>query len=39
MARKWTDSKSETDAFKAEVKSIEEWWQTDRQKHIQRWDK
>lgn len=36
MAQKWTDVKAESAAFEAEVKSIEEWWQTDRQKHLKR---
>lgn len=36
MNQKWTDVKAESAAFEAEVKEIEEWWQTDRQKHIQR---
>lgn len=36
MAQKWTNIKDESEAFKAEVKEIEEWWQTDRQKHIKR---
>lgn len=34
MAPKWADIKIESDAFEAEVKEIEGWWQTDRQKHI-----
>jgi hypothetical protein len=36
MSHKWTDFKAESEAFEAEVKEIEEWWQTDRQKHIKR---
>ncbi|PVH89463.1 Phosphoenolpyruvate/pyruvate domain-containing protein [Cadophora sp. DSE1049] len=36
MSRKWADVKSESNAFDIEVKEVEEWWQTDRQKHIMR---
>ncbi|KAK9770917.1 hypothetical protein SCAR479_12376 [Seiridium cardinale] len=36
MAPKYADTKTEIDAFAAEVKEIQEWWQTDRQKHIKR---
>ncbi|KAF6794613.1 isocitrate lyase [Colletotrichum sojae] len=36
MSQKWTDVKAESAAFAAEVKEIEEWWQSDRQKHIKR---
>ncbi|KAF9878873.1 hypothetical protein CkaCkLH20_03773 [Colletotrichum karsti] len=36
MSQKWADVKAESDAFAAEVREIEAWWQTDRQKHIQR---
>jgi hypothetical protein len=34
--KKYPDTKTESEAFVAEVKAIEEWWQTDRQKHIKR---
>jgi isocitrate lyase len=37
MAPKYADTKAEIDAFEAEVKGIQEWWQTDRQKHIKRY--
>jgi isocitrate lyase len=33
---KYANTKAENAAFEAEVKSIEEWWQTDRQKEIKR---
>ncbi|KAF2496372.1 Phosphoenolpyruvate/pyruvate domain-containing protein [Lophium mytilinum] len=33
---KYSDTKAENAAFEAEVKSIENWWQTDRQKGIKR---
>ncbi|KAJ0269884.1 hypothetical protein COL940_012099 [Colletotrichum noveboracense] len=36
MSLKWPDAKAESDAFAAEVKEIEAWWETDRQKHIKR---
>ncbi|KAI8316509.1 Mitochondrial 2-methylisocitrate lyase [Colletotrichum sp. SAR11_59] len=36
MSLKWPDVKAESDAFAAEVKEIEAWWETDRQKHIKR---
>ncbi|KAF3018184.1 hypothetical protein E8E14_011452 [Neopestalotiopsis sp. 37M] len=36
MAQKYADIQSEKDAFASEVESIKNWWQTDRQKHIQR---
>jgi isocitrate lyase len=36
MSQKWSSLEEETAAFNAEVKSIEEWWQSDRQKHIKR---
>lgn len=36
MSQKWADTKSEAEAFEAEVKEIEAWWQTDRQQHIKR---
>jgi hypothetical protein len=36
MSQKWPDVKAESEAFAAEVKEIESWWQTDRQKHIKR---
>lgn len=36
MSTKWANTQEETAAFEAEVKDIEAWWQTDRQKHIQR---
>jgi isocitrate lyase len=36
MSQKWVDTRAESDAFEAEVKDIENWWQTDRQKHIKR---
>ncbi|KAI0017116.1 isocitrate lyase [Xylariomycetidae sp. FL0641] len=36
MTSKWADTKEESEAFAAEVREIEEWWQSDRQKHIQR---
>lgn len=37
MSQKWTDVKAESAAFAAEVKEIEEWWQSDSQKHIKRY--
>lgn len=37
MSKKWVDVKAESGAFEAEVKEIEEWWQTDQQKHIKRY--
>ncbi|KAI1333757.1 isocitrate lyase [Xylariaceae sp. FL0016] len=36
MTSKWASVKEESTAFAAEVEAIKEWWQTDRQKHIQR---
>lgn len=36
MSQKYADTKAESAAFAAEVKAIEEWWQTDRQKHLKR---
>ena len=37
MAQKWASVKSESSAFDMEVKEIEEWWKTDRQKHFRRY--
>lgn len=37
MSQKYPDVKAESAAFDAEVKAIEEWWQSDRQKHIKRY--
>ncbi|CAK3876274.1 isocitrate lyase [Lecanosticta acicola] len=34
--QKWFSTREETEAFQAEVQNIEQWWQTDRQQHIQR---
>lgn len=36
MSLKWPDVKAESDAFAAEAKEIEAWWETNRQKHIKR---
>ncbi|KAK1672381.1 isocitrate lyase [Colletotrichum godetiae] len=36
MSPKWSNVKSESEAFAAEVREIEAWWQSDRQKHIKR---
>ncbi|KAK1723235.1 isocitrate lyase [Colletotrichum acutatum] len=36
MSPKWSDVKSESEAFAAEVREIEAWWKSDRQKHIKR---
>ncbi|KAK5125368.1 hypothetical protein LTR85_000477 [Meristemomyces frigidus] len=36
MSQRWSSTKEEADAFEAEAAAIEEWWQTDRQKHIKR---
>ncbi|KAH9906066.1 isocitrate lyase [Xylariomycetidae sp. FL2044] len=36
MTSKWADVKEESEAFAAEIRDIEAWWQTDRQKHIKR---
>lgn len=38
MSQKWASVKEESEAFEAEIKEIEAWWQTDRQKHIKRYD-
>lgn len=37
MSPKWSDVKSESEAFTAAVCEIEAWWQSDRQKHIKRY--
>ncbi|KAF9769459.1 hypothetical protein IL306_013123 [Fusarium sp. DS 682] len=36
MAAKWDDVEAESEAFLSEVRQIEAWWQTDRQKDIKR---
>ncbi|KAF4953696.1 hypothetical protein FGADI_5804 [Fusarium gaditjirri] len=36
MTAKWESIDDESAAFLAEVRQIEAWWQTDRQKHIER---
>lgn len=36
MAAKWDSVDAESQAFLSEVKEIEAWWQTDRQKGIKR---
>lgn len=36
MSAKWSSVAEESEAFEDEVKAIEAWWQTDRQKHIRR---
>ncbi|KAF5626801.1 isocitrate lyase [Fusarium tjaetaba] len=36
MAAKWESVVDESNAFLSEVRQIETWWQTDRQKHIKR---
>ncbi|OHE93434.1 acetate utilization-3 [Colletotrichum orchidophilum] len=36
MYPKWNNITSESQAFAAEVRGIEAWWQSDRQKHIKR---
>lgn len=35
--QKWQDTCEESQAFKAEVEAIEQWWQSERQKHIKRY--
>ena len=37
MSQKWANVISESEAFEAEVKEIESWWQTERQKHVKRY--
>lgn len=34
--QKWTSIGDESAAIEAEIKAIEAWWQSDRQKHIKR---
>ncbi|KAK4494408.1 hypothetical protein PRZ48_014706 [Zasmidium cellare] len=34
--QKWSSTSEETAAVEAEIKGIEAWWQSDRQKHIKR---
>ncbi|SCV28547.1 related to Mitochondrial 2-methylisocitrate lyase [Fusarium fujikuroi] len=36
MTAKWESIDDESEAFLAEVRQIEAWWQTDRQEHIKR---
>jgi isocitrate lyase len=36
MTAKWESIDDESAAFLSEVRQIEAWWQTDRQKHIER---
>jgi isocitrate lyase len=36
MAAKWSSVESESEAFDSEVREIEAWWQTERQKDIKR---
>lgn len=36
MTAKWESIDDESEAFLAEVRQLEAWWQTDRQKHIKR---
>ncbi|KAH7324273.1 isocitrate lyase [Stachybotrys elegans] len=36
MATKWDSVEAESEAFDAEVRQIEAWWQTERQAHIKR---
>lgn len=35
--QKWANTSDESAAVEAEIKAIEEWWQSDRQKHIKRY--